>query len=85
MEYSLALTFICTDGEKSTLTIDGVKSDLTQEKIEALMDTIIANNVFFNKNGEYTEKESASLLQIIKRPRCKIHLGFCYKTSNWLL
>lgn len=63
MEYSLALTFICTDGEKSTLTINGVKSDLTQEKIEALMDTIIANNVFFNKNGEYTEKESASLLQ----------------------
>ena len=63
MEYILTITFICTNGKKSSLTIEGVKSTITDEEVNTLMDTIITNNIFLNTNGALLEKASASLTQ----------------------
>lgn len=61
MEYSLTLSFICENGEKSSITIDGVKEDLTKEQVSTLMDTIISKNIFLTKNGALTKKSGAQL------------------------
>ena len=59
MEYSLTLTFICENGDKSSITIDGVKDDLNKDQVTALMDTIISKNIFLTKNGVLTKKSGA--------------------------
>lgn len=46
MEYSLSLTFTTELDKSKTLTFNGVKNDLTHENIEALMDIILANDIF---------------------------------------
>ena len=63
MEYSLTLTFICENGEKSSISIDGVKSDITKDQVSSLMDTIISKNIFLTKNGILTGKSGAQLTQ----------------------
>ncbi len=61
MEYTLNLIFVCADGSKSSLAIEGAKSEYTSEEVNALMDTIIAKNIFLTKHGAYTSKSGASL------------------------
>lgn len=62
MEYILVLTFLTATEKKATLTINNVKSDITETQISDLMDTIVANNVFEHKKyGFYTNKVSAEL------------------------
>ena len=63
MEYSLNLTFICENGEKTSISIDGVKSDLTKNEVNSLMDIIIEKNIFLTKNGALVKKSGAQLTQ----------------------
>ena len=61
MEYTLTLNFICENGEKSSISIDGVKSGITKDEVSSLMNTIIDKNIFLTKNGALTKKSGASL------------------------
>lgn len=63
MEYSLQMVFLCENGEKTSMTISEVKAGLTQANIVALMDNIIANNIFVTQNGALTGKYSAQVVQ----------------------
>ena len=63
MEYSLALTFKTSQDAKVTLTIDTAKSDLTDEQVASIMDTIIAQNVFLTSKGNFVSKVSAVLTE----------------------
>lgn len=63
MEYVLAMTFVTEQGIKSTISISGVKSTLTQAEANALMDTIIAKNVFVVNSGAFIRKDSAQLTE----------------------
>lgn len=63
MEYSLSMTFITEYGLKSTLTISGVKADITKDEANTLMETIITKNIFITKSGALVRKESAQLTQ----------------------
>lgn len=63
MDYVLTLTFICDSGEKSNLSIDNVNSAITKDQVSALMDTIIAKNIFLTKNGSFTGKAGAKLTE----------------------
>lgn len=63
MEYILAMTFLTEDGVKSTLSINGVKPELTEAEAMALMDTIIAKDVFITKSGAFVKKDSAKLTE----------------------
>ena len=44
MEYQLEMTFETSLGEKVNLTIRNCKSDINEDQIKALMDTIIAKD-----------------------------------------
>ena len=61
MQYSLTLTFVCENGEKSSISIDNVKEDVTKEQVSTLMDTIITKNIFLTKNGALVKKSGAQL------------------------
>ena len=63
MEYSLQMVFICETGEKSSITISEVKPGLTDTEVIALMDTLIAENIFGTRNGELVSKYSAQVVQ----------------------
>ena len=56
MEYSLAMTFLTVAGEKSTLSISGVKPTITKDEVNALMDTIISKNIFKTNSGDLVNK-----------------------------
>lgn len=63
MEYILSMTFLTSGGKKSTLSISGVKPDLTQEQAQALMDTILAKDIFATDSGNFVGKDSAKLTE----------------------
>ncbi len=63
MEYVLSMTFLTELGIKSTLSINGVKPTLTEVQANALMDTIIAKDVFLTASGALSKKESAQLTE----------------------
>ena len=63
MEYILTLTFMTETGKKNSLTISGVKEDVTSEQANALMDNIISNDIFETKNGVYISKVEAKLTE----------------------
>jgi hypothetical protein len=61
MEYTLTMVFNTQYGVKTSLSVSGVKSTITQAEADALMDTIIAKDVFTTNSGKLVAKESASL------------------------
>ncbi|ALB44029.1 DUF2922 domain-containing protein [Clostridium beijerinckii] len=63
MEYSLSMTFLTVAGEKSTLSVSGVKPTLTKDEVNALMDTVIAKNVFKTDSGDLVKKSGAQVTQ----------------------
>lgn len=63
MEYTLAMTFLTTAGEKSTLSISGVKPAITKDEVNTLMDVIIAKNIFKTNSGDLVKKSGAQLTQ----------------------
>jgi len=63
MEYTLSMVFLTESGLKSTLSISGVKSTITQAQSNALMNTIIAKNIFLPTAGALTTKSSAQLTE----------------------
>ncbi|AWK52131.1 DUF2922 domain-containing protein [Clostridium beijerinckii] len=63
MEYSLSMTFLTEFGLKSSLSISGVKPTVTKEQANALMDIIIAKNIFKTNSGDLVKKSSAQLTQ----------------------
>jgi len=63
MEYSLSMTFLTEFGLKSSLSISGVKPTVTKDQANALMDIIIAKNIFKTNSGDLVKKSSAQLTQ----------------------
>lgn len=63
MEYILTLTFMTEAGKKSSLTIAGVKESVTSDEADALMESIIANNIFNTKSGAFVSKVEAKLTE----------------------
>lgn len=63
MEYTLAMTFLTAAGLKTTLSVSGVRSTLTKDEVNALMETIIAKNIFKTNSGDLVKKSGAQLTQ----------------------
>ena len=63
MEYILSMVFVTETGVKSTISISGVKSTMTQAQANTLMDTIIAKNIFLPTSGAFISKSSAQLTE----------------------
>ena len=63
MEYILTMTFNTTGGKKASISISGVKSDITEAQAVTLMDAILSKNVFTTNSGDFASKESAKLTE----------------------
>lgn len=63
MEYVLTMVFATEKGGKTTISINGVKSTLTEAEANALMDTIIAKNVFLTPTGGLVSKADAKMTE----------------------
>jgi len=63
MEYTLSMVFLTVLGIKSTLSVSGVKSTITSDEANALMDMIIAKDIFLTTTGALAKKESAQLTE----------------------
>ncbi|MBX9138866.1 MULTISPECIES: DUF2922 domain-containing protein [unclassified Clostridium] len=63
MEYILTMTFLTETGEKSNISISDVKKGITNDEVQALMDSLIANNIFENKKGALVSKHSAQVAE----------------------
>ncbi|WP_077867410.1 DUF2922 domain-containing protein [Clostridium saccharobutylicum] len=50
------MTFLTSAGLKTTLSVSGVKSTLTKDEVNTLMDTIIDKNIF-ETNFDYFAKK----------------------------
>lgn len=64
MEYQLEMTFETSLGDKVNLTIRNCKSDINEDQIKSLMDTIIAKNIFVTAKGALVSKHSARVRMI---------------------
>jgi hypothetical protein len=63
MEYTLSMTFLTEYGLKSTLSVSGVNPAITEAEANALMDIIIAKNIFKTTSGDLVSKSSAQLTE----------------------
>lgn len=63
MEYILSMTFLTEGGIKSTISINGVKSTITQDQVNAIMDTIVTKNIFVVNSGAFIKKDSSKLTE----------------------
>lgn len=63
MEYTLSMIFLTETDEKYSLSISGVKENIAEENVSALMDIILANDIFVSKKGAIVKKHSAKLTQ----------------------
>ncbi len=63
MEFSVQMTFVNEIGDKVSLTIPNIRPDISQAEISAAMDTILAQNIFYSKGGDFKTKYSAQLTQ----------------------
>jgi len=57
------MVFLTDKGLKSTISISGVKSTITQAQANSLMDLIIAKNIFLPNAGALSKKDSAKLTE----------------------
>jgi len=62
MARKLVMTFKTAKGTTSTMTVDEPKDGLTEAEIRAVMDTIIAKNVFNTNSGDLVEVKSAEII-----------------------
>ena len=63
MEYILSMTFNTEGGKTTSLSITGVKNDIKEAQVLALMNLIIEKNIFLVDSGSLISKNSAKLTQ----------------------
>lgn len=63
MEFTLSMTFLTSTGEKSTMSVSNVRDNLTQDEAVALMDLIIANDIFETSKGNFVSKSAAQVTE----------------------
>lgn len=58
----LVMSFNNEQGKKVNLTIRGIKDTLTETEVAAVMDDIIAKNIFLSSGGKLVEKVKADII-----------------------
>jgi putative Ca2+/H+ antiporter (TMEM165/GDT1 family) len=60
-EKTLVMTFLNEMGSKTSISISGVRDNLTEAEVSAAMDVIIAQNIFSTSGGDLKTKNSAQI------------------------
>lgn len=62
MEYTLNMVFLTTGSKKTTFSVTGVKSTLTETQVNTLMNQILTENIFSTTSGDLASKDSATIV-----------------------
>jgi len=62
-EKTLVMTFLNRLGSKASVSLPGVRDNLTQSEISAAMDVIIAKNIFQSSGGDLITKNGAQITE----------------------
>lgn len=62
MEYTLNMVFLTAGGKKATFSVSNANGTITEAQVNALMNGIIAKNIFNTSSGDLLSKDSASLV-----------------------
>ena len=60
---SLVMTFLNSQGSKSSLTISAVKDTVTEAEVISAMDAVIAANVFETAGGDLVSRQGAQITE----------------------
>lgn len=60
---SLVMSFLTSEGKKTSLKLDNVKDGISDGEVVTLMDTIIAKNIFVTEHGYLVQKDGAQLVE----------------------
>lgn len=60
---TLQLSFVTDQGKTSSLSIPNAKDDLTAGQVEAVMEDIIARDIFAPSGGRYAFVKGAKLIE----------------------
>lgn len=60
---SLVMSFMNGSGKKVSITLDNIKEGLTNAEVGAVMDTIIAKNIFHSTGGDLKTKDAAEIVE----------------------
>jgi len=63
VDTNLELVFRNTAGKSAKISVQDPKDDLTADEVQALMDNIVAKNVFETAGGDLIEAVEARLIQ----------------------
>ena len=62
MAKSLVMNFMNEQGKKVSINVSNVKDTLTGTEVSAVMDTIVAKNIFTTSSGDIKIKDSAQIV-----------------------
>jgi hypothetical protein len=60
---SLVMTFLNSQGSRSSLTIAAVKDNVTEAEVISAMDAVIAANIFETTGGDLVAKHAAEITE----------------------
>lgn len=60
---TLVMTFLNEMGAKASVSISGVRDNLTEAEVAAAMDVIIAQNIFSTSGGDLKTKNAAQITE----------------------
>jgi hypothetical protein len=60
---TLMMTFLNQEGARASISLPGVRDDVTAEEVAATMDLIISRNVFESSGGDLVAKHSAQVTE----------------------
>lgn len=64
----LVMTFRNEEGQSVNVRVNYPKANLTASQVDAVMDTILAKNVFPTTGGDLTEKVGAQVVETTSTP-----------------
>jgi hypothetical protein len=62
-EKTLVMTFLNEMGSRASITLPGIRDDVTELEVIAVMDSIIAKNIFSTSGGNLVTKHSAQITE----------------------
>jgi hypothetical protein len=62
-EKTLVMTFLNEMGSRASITLPGIRDDVTELEVIAVMDSIIAKNIFSTSGGDLVTKHSAQITE----------------------
>lgn len=63
MSKKLEMSFINQKGTTNKISVDDVRSDITNPEVETAMQTIVEKKIFSNKSGDLIEADSARIVE----------------------